>query len=208
MLLLPYDMKLSPVFFPSMAVMCFHYYSVYFANFVKALCRSNFRHANLPQVTSKEPWQICIYLVLHALAWNQDFTVCCHNYCLMMLTAACLTFCSTGESSVHPWLAAHCTHIYRPSTRRCVRAAGWKFPRGSEEVSANMCWWIHVAQWESCCFSCLFPCLERNFWFSAEVCCVKQFWSTVFSAGASWASCWPLTSAFILCTCILGGFSI
>lgn len=83
-----------------------------------------------------------------------------------MLIVAYLTFCSTGESSVHPWLAAHCTHIYRSSPRHCERAAGWKFPRGSEGVGANMCWWMHVAQWERSWFSRLFSCLERrNFWF-------------------------------------------
>lgn len=109
---------------------------------------------------------VFIFFFLHALAWNQDFTVCYHNYCLIMLIVAYLTFCSTGESSVHPWLAAHCTRIYRSSPRHCERAAGWKFPRGSEGVGANMCWWMHVAQWERSWFSCLFSCLERrNFWF-------------------------------------------
>lgn len=83
-----------------------------------------------------------------------------------MLIVAYLTFCSTGEFSVHPWLAAHCTRIYRSSPRHCGRAAGWKFPRGSEGVVANTCWWMHVAQWEHSWFSCLFSCLERrNFWF-------------------------------------------
>lgn len=137
---------MSHIFFPRVAAMCFHYL-VYFANFVKALhCVLEFPSCR--PATGKHPWnhdnRFASILFLHALAWNQDYMVCYHNNWLIMLTVAYLTFCSTGGSSVRPWLAAHCTCMFRPSPRRCVRAVGWKFPRGSEQcehvLMDSRCW--------------------------------------------------------------------
>lgn len=99
-----------------------------------------------------------IYLVLQALASIQDFMACYHNYCLIMLPVAYLTFSSTGESSVHLWPAAHCARLYRPSPHRCVSFLG--AAKKSMQPCADA---FTLLSERRCCCSCLFPCLEGNF---------------------------------------------
>lgn len=121
-----------------------------------------------------------------------------------MLIVADLTFCSTGESSVHPWLAAHCTRIYRSSPRHCERAAGFL---GAAKESVRTCAGGCTLLSESAPGSpvCFLVWKEETFGFHWGLWCQAVLFY-LFSDGVSRASGWPLTSAFILSARLSGGF--